>query len=134
MAGVAGTRMGSSDLLSLAGGLEEGTLTLQPCMELVDDWVSVSELDIAHGLLGLLEHSQLRLEGGAIFSLGAWIRSVSQLPWAAWRCQVPPAISSKATCMAHRKASRNLQGCPCSVPCLALLVLLMRCLAVCSSV
>ena len=56
-----------------AGGVEEGALTFQPCMDLVDEWVSVSEADIAGALLGLQDHSQLRLEGALS---GCWCRQL----------------------------------------------------------
>ena len=45
------------------GGVEEGTITFAPCMQLVDRWVLVEERDIAQIILGLLEHDDLRLEG-----------------------------------------------------------------------
>lgn len=47
-----------------AGGVEEGAITLQPCMQLVDRWVLVEERDIATAMVSLLEHDGLRLEGG----------------------------------------------------------------------
>ena len=48
---------------ALSRGIEQSALTLQPCKTLVDEWVAVSEHEIAAALLGLLEQDQLRCEG-----------------------------------------------------------------------
>ena len=47
------------------GGVEEGSVTLEPCTRFVDRWVLVEEREIAIAMLGLLEHDQLRVEGGS---------------------------------------------------------------------
>ena len=54
------------EVLGHAGGIEKGSLTLEPCRQLVDDWVCVSEQEIAVALLGLLEHDDLRVEGALL--------------------------------------------------------------------
>jgi threonine dehydratase len=51
-----------------AGGIEEGAITLQPCMEFVDEWVSVTELEIADAMCAMLQqHSKLiEVRGGCL--------------------------------------------------------------------
>ena len=46
-----------------AGGVDEGSLTFEPCSRFVDEWVSVSEPEIARGMIGVLEHEGERIEG-----------------------------------------------------------------------
>ena len=48
-----------------AGGVEEGAVTLEPCMHLVDEWTTASEREIAAAMLGLREHERMRVEGAA---------------------------------------------------------------------
>lgn len=48
-----------------AGGVEEGAVTLEPCMHLVDEWAVASEREIAAAMLGLCEHERMRVEGAA---------------------------------------------------------------------
>lgn len=50
-------------MMLYAGGVEEGTITLDPCRNLVDRWVLVEEVDIARAMLAMLEHDNLRAEG-----------------------------------------------------------------------
>ena len=47
-----------------AGGVEDGSVTLDPCIQLVDRWVMVEEADIANAMVGLRDEDDLRLEGG----------------------------------------------------------------------
>ncbi|GFR44263.1 hypothetical protein Agub_g5468 [Astrephomene gubernaculifera] len=46
-----------------AGGVEEGSLTLPPCMCCVDEWVAVGEEEIAEALVELLEQQAKMVEG-----------------------------------------------------------------------
>ncbi|KAK9804127.1 hypothetical protein WJX73_002034 [Symbiochloris irregularis] len=57
-----------------AGGVEENSITLQPCRHLVDRWVLVEEADIARAMVGLLDHDGLRLEGAAAMAVAAFIK------------------------------------------------------------
>jgi hypothetical protein len=41
-------------------------MTLQPCMEYVDEWVSVSELEIADAMCAVLQHHSKLIEVGMI--------------------------------------------------------------------
>ncbi|KAF8071054.1 bhcB [Scenedesmus sp. PABB004] len=63
-----------SDTLSdaTAGGIEQGAITLQPCVAHVDRWVSVSEQDIADAMLSLLHHESKLVEGAAGCALAAF--------------------------------------------------------------
>lgn len=45
------------------GGVEQGAITLQPCIELVDRWVLVQEEDIARAMLAIKAHDHIQLEG-----------------------------------------------------------------------
>jgi threonine dehydratase len=55
-----------------AGGIEEGAITLQPCQQYVDRWVTVSEQEIADGLVSLLQHHSKLVEGAAGCALAAF--------------------------------------------------------------
>ncbi|MEM9984548.1 MAG: threonine/serine dehydratase [Bacteroidota bacterium] len=55
-----------------AGGVEHDTLTFDPCQNWVDEWQLVSEEEIKQGLLFLLEHHQLMVEGAAALSVAAF--------------------------------------------------------------
>ncbi|GIL66142.1 hypothetical protein Vafri_19741, partial [Volvox africanus] len=46
-----------------AGGVEFGSITLQPCLNCVDEWVTVTEVEIAEALVGLLEEQSKLVEG-----------------------------------------------------------------------
>ncbi|GLI67676.1 hypothetical protein VaNZ11_011837 [Volvox africanus] len=57
-----------------AGGVESGSVTLQPCSNFVDEWVTVSEAEIAEALVGLLEEQSKLVEGAAACALAAFKR------------------------------------------------------------
>ena len=46
-----------------AGGVDEGSLTFEPCTLFVDEWVTVSEPEIARGMISVLEAEGERIEG-----------------------------------------------------------------------
>lgn len=46
-----------------AGGIEYDSLTLQPCVDCVDQWLCVAEQEIAEALVGLLEQHSKLVEG-----------------------------------------------------------------------
>jgi hypothetical protein len=53
-------------VLLCAGGIEQGALTLGPCMQFVDEWVLVEEREIALAMEGMLDwHSKL-IEGESV--------------------------------------------------------------------
>lgn len=54
-----------------AGGLEEGSLTFDICREWVDDFILVSEEEIASSLLWLLQHQHMLVEGSAALPVAA---------------------------------------------------------------
>lgn len=44
--------------------MDEGSLTFEPCARFVDEWVTVSEPEIARGMIEALEQHGERIEGG----------------------------------------------------------------------
>lgn len=72
----------SGDTLSdaTAGGIEPGAITLVPCMQLVDEWVTVTEAEIGDALLGLLHHQSKLVEGSAACAIAALLKTKEQ--WA----------------------------------------------------
>jgi len=54
-----------------AGGLESGTITLELCSRLVDDWIRVSEDDIRDALVRLVRHERMIVEGAAAVAMAA---------------------------------------------------------------
>ncbi|KAI8462337.1 MAG: tryptophan synthase beta subunit-like PLP-dependent enzyme [Monoraphidium minutum] len=62
-----------------AGGIEEGAVTLEPCIAAVDEWVCVSEQEIADAVLSVLTaHSKL-IEGAAGCAVAAFWRQRARL-------------------------------------------------------
>ncbi|WIA31927.1 hypothetical protein OEZ86_002786 [Tetradesmus obliquus] len=55
-----------------AGGIEEGAITLQPCQQYVDTWLTVSEQEIADAVNSLLQHHSKLVEGAAGCGLAAF--------------------------------------------------------------
>ncbi|KAK9829755.1 hypothetical protein WJX72_007688 [[Myrmecia] bisecta] len=62
-----------------AGGIEPDALTLEPCMRFVDQWVTVTEPEIAAAMLGMQRHHGMDVEGAAGVSLAAFCKLKSQL-------------------------------------------------------
>lgn len=54
------------------GGIEEGSITLEPCQQYVDQWVLVNEQEIADALVGLLYHHSKLVEGAAGCGIAAF--------------------------------------------------------------
>jgi threonine dehydratase len=54
-----------------AGGLEPDTMTLEPCRQLVDHWIDVSEAEIAHAMKLFLDHHRMVAEGAAGVAIAA---------------------------------------------------------------
>ncbi|BDA47857.1 Serine racemase [Coccomyxa sp. Obi] len=67
----------STDTLSdgTAGGVEEGSVTFQPCCEHVDEWVTVEEHEIAEAMVGLKEAEGICVEGSAGVSLASLLKT-----------------------------------------------------------
>ena len=65
--------MASSPTLSdgTAGGVESDTLTFEPCRDLVDDWILVSEQEIRDALLSFATLHGMEVEGAAGVALAA---------------------------------------------------------------
>jgi len=65
----------------MAGGVDEGAITFGPCATLVDEWVTVSEPEIARAMLSALERHGERFEGSAGVAVAAFekLRDIGQL-------------------------------------------------------
>ena len=48
---------------TVTGGIEAGALTLQPCIEYVDEWVTLNEEEIGRAVVGVLQHHSKLIEG-----------------------------------------------------------------------
>ena len=48
-----------------SGGIEAGALTLRPCIDHVDEWVTVTEEEIAAAVVGVIQHHSKLIEGAA---------------------------------------------------------------------
>jgi threonine dehydratase len=57
-----------------AGGLEPGSITLDICREYVDDWVLVSEAEIAAAIRLILEDHHLLVEGAGALSVASFLK------------------------------------------------------------
>lgn len=48
----------------VAGGIEPDSVTLEPCRQFVDEWVTVGETDIARAMVEMYSHHGTPIEGG----------------------------------------------------------------------
>jgi threonine dehydratase len=62
-----------------AGGVEHGAITLEPCRDLVDDWVLVSEAEIEDALVRVFDHHRLVIEGAAAVTVAGFLKMAPQL-------------------------------------------------------
>jgi threonine dehydratase len=62
-----------------AGGIEPGTITFDLCQEVVDEFVLVSEEEIAAAMIFMRKHCLLDIEGAAALSIAAAIKLQKQL-------------------------------------------------------
>ncbi len=53
-------------------------MTFQPCCELVDDWVTAEEHEIAGAMVGLKEAEGISVEGSAGVSLACFLKTREQ--------------------------------------------------------
>ncbi len=58
-----------------AGGIEPGAMTFELCQQLVDDYILVSEDEIKHAIITLINMQHLLIEGAAGVALGALIKN-----------------------------------------------------------
>ena len=56
-----------------AGGVESGSITFELCRDLVDDYVTVSEQEIAEGLYRFIRAHRMLIEGSAAVALAAFM-------------------------------------------------------------
>ncbi len=61
---------------SLAGNIEEDTITLPLVQELVDEWVTIDEGDIASTMFEFLDHEGMLIEGAAACEVAAIAKKV----------------------------------------------------------
>jgi threonine dehydratase len=57
-----------------AGGIEPGAITLDTCRDCVDDWVLVSEAEIAAAIRLILEDQHLLVEGAGALSTASFLK------------------------------------------------------------
>lgn len=62
-----------------AGGLEPGTITFGPCRDWVDEWVLVSEDEIAEAMNLFMDAHHLMIEGAAGVSVAAFLKRQDEL-------------------------------------------------------
>ncbi|EFJ39992.1 hypothetical protein VOLCADRAFT_108389 [Volvox carteri f. nagariensis] len=77
-----------------AGGVEYGSITLQPCMDCVDEWVTVSEAEIADALIGLLEEQSKLVEGTPGGSGIMWVTGAAACALAVFK-RLAPRLAGK---------------------------------------
>lgn len=61
-----------------AGGVEEGAFTFDICKALVDEWVTVTEREIAEAMVGLREAEGIVVEGSAGVAMASYIKQRKQ--------------------------------------------------------
>ena len=62
-----------------AGGVERESITFESCRLLVDDWVTVSEEEIAAAMLDFIDAHHLLIEGAAGVALAAYLKAAERL-------------------------------------------------------
>ena len=62
-----------------AGGVEPGAITFEPCRELVDEWVRVSEAEIRRAMVEILEAHHQLIEGSAGVAVAALVKAGADL-------------------------------------------------------
>ena len=61
-----------------SGGIEPGSLTLAPCIEYVDEWVTVTEEEIRAAMVGMLQNHSKLVEGAAACAVAALLKRSGQ--------------------------------------------------------
>ncbi len=62
-----------------AGGIEAGAITFPVVRDLVDDWITVTEAEIASGMVSVLERHALLVEGSAGVAVAAYRQVANRL-------------------------------------------------------
>ena len=62
-------------MLAVPGGIEEDSVTFAPCAKLIDEWVSVTEDEIAAAMVAMLDHHHKVIEGAAGVALAAFLKT-----------------------------------------------------------
>jgi threonine dehydratase len=63
-----------------AGGIEPDTITFEPCRDLVDEWVTVTEAEIAGAVASMIDDHHQLVEGSAGVALAAGIGFARRSP------------------------------------------------------
>lgn len=58
-----------------AGGIEDGSITFEMCREFVDEYVTVSEDEIAAALKGFMDAHHMQIEGAAAVAIAAFLKT-----------------------------------------------------------
>lgn len=90
-----------------AGGLEDGTMTFGICQALVDEWIDVTEDDIASGVAAMIEDHHQLVEGAAGLALHAATRWADAHPGArvvAVSCGANVGVDALAAMLAAAQA------------------------------
>lgn len=59
----------------VAGGIEQGAVTFDICRDNVDDYILLSEEEIAHGIRLILEHHYMLIEGAAALPVASFLKT-----------------------------------------------------------
>jgi threonine dehydratase len=62
-----------------AGGIEEDTITLEPCISLVDQWIEIDESEILHAMQGYIENEAQLIEGSAAVAVAGVLQTASAI-------------------------------------------------------
>jgi len=102
----------SEDTLSdgSAGGVEEGSITFQPCRDLVDDWATVSEPLIAKAMVDIREQHGMVLEGAAGMTVAAALQHLGRHPELCGRTAVVVCCGGNISPERFRDAERLAQS------------------------
>jgi len=61
-----------------AGGIEEGAITFALCQQLVDDWILVTEAEIADAVRLIAQTHHLMIEGAAGVAVAAYLKDAQR--------------------------------------------------------
>ena len=61
-----------------AGGVEAGAITLELCSNLVDDYITVTEEEIAKSLLQFIQNQHMLIEGSAAVSVASYLKMAGE--------------------------------------------------------
>jgi len=57
-----------------AGGIEDGSITFEPCQEFVDEYVTVTEDEIKENLIEFLDTHHMLIEGAAAVAIASYLK------------------------------------------------------------